>query len=44
MGNISRSKEEIEEIVTMVRLNLYNHGLHCSPKKIRKKMNEFDDF
>jgi hypothetical protein len=43
MGNISRSKEEIEEIVTMVRLNLYNHGLHCSPKKIRKKMNEFDE-
>lgn len=43
MGNISRSKEEIEEIVTMIRLNLYNHGLHCGPKKIRKKMNEFDE-
>lgn len=43
MGNISRSKEEIEEIVTMVRFNLYNHGLHCGPKKIWKKMNEFDE-
>lgn len=43
MGNISRSKEEIEEIVTMIRLNLYNHGLHCGPKEIRKKMNEYDE-
>jgi hypothetical protein len=43
MGNISRSKEEIEEIVTMIRLNLYNHGLHCGPKKIREKMNEFNE-
>ncbi|NOR23255.1 MAG: hypothetical protein GQ542_02490 [Desulforhopalus sp.] len=43
MENISRSKEEIEEIVTMIRLNLYNHGLHCGPKEIRKKMDEYDE-
>ena len=42
MENISRSKEEIEEIVTMVRLNFYNHGLPCGLKKIRKKMHEYD--
>jgi len=40
MENISRSKAEIEEIVTMIRLNLYNHGLPCGSKEIRKKMNE----
>ena len=41
--NILRSKGDIEEIVTMVRLNLYNRGLHCGPKKIREKMIEHDD-
>lgn len=43
MENISRSKAEIEEIVTMIRLNLYNHGLPCDPTEIQKKMNEFDE-
>lgn len=43
MENIFRSKAEIEEIVTMIRLNLYNHDLPCGPKEIRKKMNEFDE-
>jgi len=43
MENISRTKAEIEEIVTMIRLNLYNHGLPCGPKEIRKKMNESDE-
>ena len=42
MKNISRSKAELEEIVTMIRLNLYNHGLHCGPKEIQKKMNKSD--
>ncbi len=42
MKNILRSKEEIVEIVTMIRLNLYNHGLHYGSKEIRKKMNEED--
>jgi len=43
MENIFRSKAEIEDIVTMIRLNLYNHDLPCGPKEIRKKMNEFDE-
>ncbi len=42
MDNISRSKAEIEEIVTMIRLDLYNHDLPCGSKAIRKKMNEYD--
>jgi len=36
MENISRSKAEI-------RPNLYNHGLPCGPKEIRRKMNESDE-
>ncbi|MFO8239701.1 MAG: hypothetical protein R6T90_01745 [Dissulfuribacterales bacterium] len=43
MENISRSKAEIEEIITMIRPNLYNHGLPCGPKEIRRKMNESDE-
>lgn len=42
MENIARSKSEIEEIVIMVRLDLYNHGLPCGSKAIRNKMNEYD--
>ena len=42
MKNNSRSKVEIEEIVTLIRLNLYNHGLPCGPKEIRRIMNESD--
>ncbi len=42
METISRSKTEINEIVTIIRLDLYNHGLFCGPKEIRKKMNEYD--
>ena len=42
MENISRSKSEIEEIVTMIRLDLYNHGLPCGSKMIREKMKEYD--
>jgi hypothetical protein len=41
MEDISRSKSEIEEIVTMIRLGLYNHGLPCGPVAIRNKMNEY---
>ena len=32
------TKKEFEEIVGMVRLDLYNHGLPCGPEAIRKKM------
>jgi len=42
MDNIDRSKPEIEEIVKMIRLDLYNHGLPCGSKTIRGKMNEYE--
>ena len=42
MGNNTRSKKELEEIITMIRLNLYNHGLYCGPRKIRNVMVEYD--
>lgn len=32
--------QEIEEIVVMIRLDLYNHGLSCGSKAIRKHMDE----
>jgi hypothetical protein len=32
--------QEIEEIVVMVRLELYNRGLPCGAEKVRKKMEE----
>ncbi len=40
MENISRIKSKIEEIIKMIRLNLYNHSLPCGSKEIREKMNE----
>jgi putative transposase len=40
MENIYRSKSEIEEIVKIIRLDLYNHNLPCGSKEIRRKMNE----
>ena len=36
------TKQDIEEIVVMVRLELYNRGLPCGPGKIRKKMEDDD--
>ena len=32
--------EEVEETVIMVRLELYNRGLPCGPKALRKRLNE----
>jgi hypothetical protein len=34
------TKKEIEEIVVMIRLDLYNRCLPCGPEAIRKKMEE----
>ena len=42
MENITRSKAEIEEIVTVIRLHLCNYGLPCGPKEIRKEVSESD--
>jgi len=42
MENISRSKEELVEIITMIRLNLYNHGLQCGANEILRKVAEYN--
>lgn len=34
-------KQEIEELVVFVRLELYNQDLFCGPKAIRKRLEEF---
>jgi hypothetical protein len=39
--NPMRTKQEIEEIVVFVRLELYNLELPCGPKAIRKRMDTF---
>ncbi len=41
MNNQARTKQEIEEAVVMVRLELYNHDLPCGPKAVKKRMQEF---
>jgi hypothetical protein len=41
MNSIERfSKQDVEDIVAMVRLELYNRELPCGPEAIRKKMDE----
>jgi len=35
-----RLREEIEEIVTLVRLNLYNKGVPCGDQAIRQQLDE----
>ena len=35
------TKQEIEEAVTFVRLELYNRDLPCGPHPIRKRLQEF---
>jgi hypothetical protein len=37
---VSRSPEEIEAVVTMVRLELYNSGRPCGPKALRRRLQE----
>jgi hypothetical protein len=37
----NRSKEEIEECVEFVRLELYNRGLACGPHAIRERLDMF---
>ena len=33
---------DMEQIVIMVRLELYNRGLPCGPKALRKRLNEHE--
>ena len=35
-----RSPEEVEAVVTMVRLELYNSGQPCGPKPLRRRLQE----
>ena len=35
------TKQEIEEALTFVRLELYNQDLPCGPNPIRKRLQEF---
>lgn len=39
--NPAYTKKEIEEIVKMVRLELYNRDLFCGPKAIKKRLKEY---
>jgi putative transposase len=36
-----RTKQEIEECVTFVRLELYNRDLSCGPEAIRERLETF---
>ena len=42
-GNIQRSAAEIEQIVIMVRLNLYNRELPCGAQAIRRHLEHLQD-
>jgi len=35
------TKQQIEEAVTFVRLELYNRDLPCGPRPLRKRLQEF---
>jgi len=35
-------KEEMEQIVVTLRLELYNQGLQCEPKALRKRLDEHE--
>jgi len=40
--NVPRPPEEVEEIVVMTRLQLYNRGLPCGPKTLRLRLDEHE--
>jgi hypothetical protein len=42
IDQVAYTKEEIVEIVKMIRLELYNRGLLCGAKAIRKRMEQED--
>ncbi len=41
--NPTYTKKEIEEIVKIVRLELYNGGLFCGPKAIKERLENSDE-
>ena len=40
-GDQLRSKQEIEECVTFVRLELYNRDMPCGAKAVRERLEKF---
>jgi len=41
IGNPEYTKAEIEEIIIMTRLDLYNRGLCCGAKAIKRKLDDY---
>lgn len=39
--NLVYTKKETEEIVKLVRLELYNRGLYCGTRAIKKRLEEY---
>ena len=39
---VLRPPEEVEQIVVMVRMELYNRGLPCGPKALRRRLDEHE--
>ncbi|MBU4457068.1 MAG: hypothetical protein KKA65_06220, partial [Nanoarchaeota archaeon] len=37
-----RPPKEVEQIVVMIRLELYNRGLPCGPKVLRRRLDEHE--
>lgn len=40
-GNLERTKQEVEECIIFVRLELYNRMLPCGPKTVRERCRDF---
>ena len=40
-GDLIRTRQEIEECVTFVRLELYNRSMPCGQKSVRERLNVF---
>ena len=41
VGNQNRTKQQIEQCVVFVRLELYNHDMPCGPNAVRKRLDDF---
>jgi hypothetical protein len=40
-GNPERTKQQVEQCVILVRLELYNRGVPCGPKAVRERCRNF---
>lgn len=41
VGDQKRTRQQIKECVTFVRLELYNRDMHCGPKAVQKRLRSF---